>query len=60
MVDAVEVEGAVAEDARIVNVAIAHGNGLRLFDEGVGECGGVVEDRLAGAAVDECVAAGLG
>ena len=57
LVDAVEVEGAVAEDARIVNVSIAHGNSLRLFYEVVGERSGVVEERLAGAAVDECVAA---
>ena len=57
LVDAVEVEGAVAEDARLVDVAVAHGYSLRLFDEVVGEGGGVVEERFAGAAVDECVAA---
>ena len=59
LVDAVEDEGAVAEDAGAIDVAVAHGNCLRLFHKVVGEGGGVVEEGFAGAAVDECIAAGL-
>ena len=59
LVDAVEDEGAVAEDAGAIDVPVAHGNCLWLFHEVVGEGSGVVEEGFAGATVDECVAAGL-